>query len=81
MTTVTRLKVSKSQFKSRALELFRQVESSGERLIVTDRGAPALEVRRYVEHVRAPLEVLRGSVLRYDRPTDPVADEEWDALR
>lgn len=22
---------------------------------------------------------LRGGVLRYDRPTDPVADDEWDA--
>lgn len=22
---------------------------------------------------------LRGSVLRYDRPTDPVAEADWDA--
>lgn len=75
------MEISKSQFKSKALELFRQVETSGEPLIVTDRGAPTLEVRRYVEQVRAPLEILRGSVLRYDRPTEPVADDEWDALR
>ena len=24
---------------------------------------------------------LRGSVLRYDRPTEPVAEADWDALR
>ena len=23
---------------------------------------------------------LRGSVARYDRPTDPVAEEDWEAL-
>ena len=28
--------------------------------------------------VRQP---LRGSVLRYDRPTEPVAEADWDALR
>ncbi len=30
--------VSKSRFKAQALELFRQVESSGEPLLVTDQG-------------------------------------------
>ena len=24
---------------------------------------------------------LRGKVLQYDRPTEPVAEEDWDALR
>jgi hypothetical protein len=75
------MEISKSQFKSRVLELFRQVEASGERLIVTDRGIRTIEVRRYVERTREPLDVLRGTVVRYDRPTDPVADEDWDVLR
>ena len=25
--------------------------------------------------------VLRGVPIEYDRPTDPVAEEDWDALR
>ena len=29
--------------------------------------------------VSDPWEKLRGSVLRYDRPTDPVASEDWEA--
>jgi len=30
---------------------------------------------------RAPLDILRGSVIRYDNPTDPVADDEWEAAQ
>ena len=73
--------VSKSQFKARALEYFRQVESSGKPLVVTDHGVPALEVRPYREASREPLEVLRGTVLLYDRPLDPVGEDDWDAAR
>jgi antitoxin (DNA-binding transcriptional repressor) of toxin-antitoxin stability system len=76
--------VSKSQFKARALELLRQVEATGERLVVTDHGKPVIEVRALREdktEARDPLDVLRGSVLRYDRPFDPaVPEEEWEAL-
>jgi antitoxin (DNA-binding transcriptional repressor) of toxin-antitoxin stability system len=71
--------VSKSKFKAKALEYFRQVETSGEPIIVTDHGQPKLEIRRYQPVALDPLEVLRGSVLRYDRPTDPVAEDDWEA--
>jgi hypothetical protein len=73
--------VSKSQFKAKALEFFRQVETSGEPLVVTDHGLPRLEVRPYRTLTRHPLEALRGSVLRYEAPTSPVADDEWSALK
>ncbi len=68
--------VSKSEFKEKALEFFRQVEASGERVIVTDHGKPVLEVRPYRGIERRPLEVLRDSVVRYDNPTDSVAEDE-----
>jgi antitoxin (DNA-binding transcriptional repressor) of toxin-antitoxin stability system len=73
--------VSKSEFKARALEYFRQIETSGESLIVTDRGQPTLEIRPYQDKSSDPLEVLRGSVLRYEDPTAPIAEEEWEAAR
>jgi antitoxin (DNA-binding transcriptional repressor) of toxin-antitoxin stability system len=73
--------VSKSQFKAKALEYFRQIEASGESVIVTDHGKPALEVRPYRASERNPLDVLRGSVVRYDNPTDPVAEDDWEALQ
>lgn len=67
--------VSKSQFKARALELFRQVEASGESVIVTDKGRPAIEVRRYRTDQRSPLGRLRGSVLELVDPFDPVWED------
>ena len=72
--------VSKSQFKARALEYFRQVEASGESVVVTDHGQPRLEVRPYRARAQQPLEVLRGSVLRFERPADPVGEDDWTAL-
>jgi antitoxin (DNA-binding transcriptional repressor) of toxin-antitoxin stability system len=74
--------VSKSRFKAQALELFRQVEASGEPLVVTDHGRPTLEVRPYRPARRAadPLEELRGSVLRFDDPFAPVGENDWEAL-
>lgn len=72
--------VSKSEFKAKALEFLRQVESSGETLIVTDHGKPAVEVRPYRGVERSPLEALRGTVLRYDNPTLPVGDD-WEAVQ
>ncbi|MFM0291000.1 type II toxin-antitoxin system Phd/YefM family antitoxin [Paraburkholderia megapolitana] len=73
--------VSKSEFKAKALEFFRQIESSGESIIVTDHGKPVLEVRPFGGIERSPLDVLRGSVVRYDNPTDPVAEGDWEAAR
>lgn len=75
------LLVSKSQFKAKALEFCRQVEATGEPLIVTDNGRPAIEVRRYRIDKRPPLEKLRGSVVEFKKPTQPVAEEDWEALR
>ncbi|MFT4255805.1 MAG: type II toxin-antitoxin system prevent-host-death family antitoxin [Pseudoxanthomonas sp.] len=75
------IQVSKSQFKAKALEYFRQVEAAGKPVVVTDHGKPKLEIRRYQSRERSPLDILRGSVLRYDAPTTPVAEDDWDALR
>ena len=73
--------VSKSQFKAKALEYFRQVEATGESVIVTDHGKPTLEVRPYRDHKRTPFEILRGSVVRYDDPIEPVAMDEWEEAK
>ena len=75
--------VSKSHFKAHALELCRLVESSGEALVVTDHGRPSIEVRPYRQDAPAvadPLQPLRGSVLRFENPFEPVADHDWETL-
>jgi hypothetical protein len=71
--------ISKSQFKAKALELFRRVETTGLPLVITDNGQPKLEIRRYQPPKQNPLDKLRGTVLYYHNPTDPVGDEDWDA--
>ncbi|MBM5802073.1 MAG: type II toxin-antitoxin system Phd/YefM family antitoxin [Cyanobacteria bacterium K_DeepCast_35m_m2_023] len=75
--------VSKSQFKARALALFRQIEATGEPIVITDHGRPALEVRPYrpsPSEQPDPLQALRGTVLSYYEPFAPVAEGDWDAL-
>jgi prevent-host-death family protein len=72
------LRVSKSEFKAKALELFRQVQATGEAIVVTDHGKPTLEVRPYHSHERKALDILRGSVVSYENATDPV-DVKWES--
>ena len=47
--------VTKSQFKAKALELLRKIERTGEPVVVTDHGKPAVEVRPYQARRRDPL--------------------------
>lgn len=72
-------KISKSQFKPRALEFFRLVEESGSALIITDHGRPVLKIVPYDHDPAAALRALRRTVLKYENPTDPVGAEDWDA--
>ena len=57
----------------------------GERVQVTSRGRVIAEIAPPTvqrEEAKAARERLRGSVVRYDRPLDPVIDPaEWDANR
>ena len=72
--------VSKSQFKAKALEILRRVEATGEPVLVTDHGKPTIEVRRHRSLARSPLDLLRGSVVDYLDPTEPVGEQDWEAL-
>ena len=78
MTMVT---VSKSALKARMLEYFRQVEATGEPLIVTDHGTPVLQVvpivgKRSTSEVLAEFRAL-GPVRFVGDPDAPTIDE-WD---
>lgn len=73
--------VSKSQFKPRALEYFRQVERTGKPLIITDHGSPVLKVVPYSQDPNEVLKSLRGSVVEYSEPTEPVGLKDWAALK
>lgn len=57
----------------------------GERLRITSRGKVIAEIAPPVAskaEIEAARRRLRGSVLRYDRPLDPVIDpDEWEVNR
>ena len=78
--TMNQEHVTKSQFKAKALEYFRKIETSRGSLVITDRGQPTVEIRRYRNDQRSPLERLRGSVLEFRNPTDLVAEDDWEGL-
>ena len=81
MTIKMETEVSKSQFKAKALEILRRVEATGEPVLVTDHGKPTIEVRRHRSLARSPLDLLRGSVVDYRDPTEPVGEQDWEALK
>lgn len=73
--------VSKSRFKARALELFRQVERTGQPIVITDRGIPVLKLVPYREDPRQALRALRDTVVKYEAPTKPVGEDDWESAR
>ena len=73
------MKISKSKFKPRSLEFFRHVQETGEELVITDHGTPVLKIIPYTNDANEEhLQVLRGSIISFDNPLDPVGEEGWE---
>ena len=70
--------ISKSRLKPKMLNIFRQIEKTGEEYVVTDHGKPVLKISRYHEKPDQLLAELKGSVLKYENPDEPVGLDEWD---
>jgi prevent-host-death family protein len=71
--------VGAAQFKATCLELLDCVRESGSDVVVTKHGRPVARVVPYTEKARTGKFIgsMKGTVLRYDRPLDPL-DEAWD---
>lgn len=72
-------RVSKSRFKAQALEILRQVERTGEPVIITDHGRPVVVLRKYAKREPAAQASLAGSILHYEAPFEPLDDGLWEA--
>ena len=84
MSTMATSEVSKAAFKAQVLEILRRVEATGEAVIVTDRGRPVIRVEPYFGEDDAALAALRGSVVEYQQPLEPVDPPDrsaWEALK
>jgi prevent-host-death family protein len=71
------MQVSKSALKAKMLEYFRQVEETGEELIVTDNNRPVLRVSP-IKRRRSAAEVfsdVRGRVAYHEDLLAPLTDE------
>ena len=71
--------VSKSAFKSKAFQYLREVEKTRNPLIITDHGKPVLKVVQFSEDPAAILRELRGLVIEYVDPTEPVGESDWES--
>ncbi len=73
--------ISKSKLKANMLRIFREIEMSGEELIVTSHNRPTLVIRP-IERKRSMDEVFapwRGKAIVYEDLDTPTTDE-WEAM-
>jgi len=73
------MRISKSKFNAKTLEVLRSVEMTGQSVLITERGIPTVEIRPYQGKLRDAKEMLRGSVLAFDYPYEKTG-EQWDSL-
>ena len=83
--------VSRVEFEQKTAELLDAARLSGEQIVVTENGSVAFEVnpsrvgRSSTDEERRRnadiMEKLRGSILWYDDPLEPVGEEDWEALK
>ena len=73
--------VSKSRFKPHALKYFRQIEKTGKALIITDHGKPTLKIVPFDDDPMETLKSLKNTVVEYINPLEPVAEDDWEAIK
>ena len=64
--------IPKSAFKAHALEILQRVETTGQSVIITNRGRPVARIAPYYGNDDALLAALQGSVIAYHEPTEPI---------
>lgn len=74
-------RVSAAEFKATCLELMDRVREMGEEYVVTKHGRPVAKLVPYSDPEKKPFfGSMKGTVLSYERPFDPI-DGEYDINR
>ena len=74
-------RVAAAEFKAHCLELMDRVRETGTEYVITKHGTPVAKLVPVVEGPRPPLfGSMKGTVLAYERPLDPL-DAEYDIDR
>lgn len=79
MTMLMQQVISKSQFKAQMLAYLRDVEKKKSAVVITHAGKPVVKVIPYQD--KSLRDSLRGSVISYEDPTEPVGEGDWEVLR
>ncbi len=74
------LTISKSKLKAHMLEIFRQIETSGEEIIITHHNKPVLRITpiKASQSVASAFSDLQGQVVYHADPNEPTSDEWRD---
>ena len=73
--------IAAAAFKAKCLELMDRVRETGEEYVVTKHGEPVAKLVPYSGHARTSLfGSMKGTVLAFERPFDPI-EGEWDVNR
>jgi prevent-host-death family protein len=73
--------IAAADFKATCLELMDRVRETRAEYVVTKHGRPVARLVPYTEpKPKRFLGCLKGTVLKYERPLDPL-DDEWDINR
>ena len=81
MKSPSPVKVPKSSFKPKAFEYFRLVEETRQEILITDHGRAVARISPVDEADEHELSALRGLVVKYVDPYEPVGAEDWEASR
>jgi antitoxin (DNA-binding transcriptional repressor) of toxin-antitoxin stability system len=75
------LTISKSKLKAQMLQIFRQIEESGEEVVVTDRNRPVLRIQAIKQRlsVEDAFADVYGQLVFLEDPNTPTI-EEWGDL-
>ena len=69
-------RVAAAEFKARCLELMDHVRETGAEYVVTKHGTPVAKLVPYREPKKTPFfGSMKGTVLKYERPFDPIDGE------
>ena len=78
---VRRQSIAAAEFKARCLELMDRVRESGTEYVVTKHGVPVARLVPYVDEARPSFfGSMKGTVLKFERPFDPI-DGDYDIER
>jgi prevent-host-death family protein len=81
MTIVMEQLITKSQFKPQALMYLRMVQQKKQPLIITHGGMPVIKIIPYSPETPDALHKLKGTVIFFDQPMEPIAATSWEAAK